>query len=75
MTTKADGLYSLLDGRQIKGTVHSVGGCNSQEKYPTGNPYKDFYTILSCTYSVFVYHRFLDKQHVLESLTYISFFM
>lgn len=75
MTTKADGLHSLIDGRQIKGTVHSVGGCNSQDKYPTGNPYKDLYTILSCTYFAFVYPLFLGEQHVLESLTYISLFM
>lgn len=48
MTTKADGIIRLLDGRQFKGKVHHVGGCRQQEKYPTGNPYKTNYTMLSC---------------------------
>lgn len=48
MTTKADGIYKLLDGRQLKGTVHHVGGCKQQDSYPTGNPYKTNYTVLSC---------------------------
>jgi hypothetical protein len=49
MTTKSDGIYNMMDGRQLKGTVHHVGGCQQQNDFPTGNPYKTNYTILSCT--------------------------
>lgn len=47
MTSKADGLYTFMDGRQLKGTVHHVGGCKPQANFPTGRPYKTNFTMLS----------------------------
>ncbi len=36
MTTKEDGIYRFMDGRELKGTVHMVGGCHEQADFPTG---------------------------------------
>lgn len=57
MTTKVDGIVTLHDGRQMKGTVHHVGGCRQQDRFPTGNPYRTTYTMLSCKVTFFWYQE------------------
>lgn len=52
MTSRTDGLYTFMDGRQLKGTVHHVGGCKPQQNFPTGTAYQTNFTMLSYDASV-----------------------